>query len=164
MEKVMETQVYYRDDFAKMDSMEDLSPKQISVSDKSLIIVYEYADESWEDEGIVTYTNKITIEYEFLDHSFFSVCYAKLFKKRRYKFIDILTEKNKFYKLTDNFLFTSHGYAIDNSGKLTLRFFILNTKYWFKHWVIEIYIDAKKITYQREKISKIMQYYNPDGS
>ena len=140
----MDTQIYTQGHFMEMDSMHDYTATKISVQDNTLSVVYGNLDqEGIKEDGSPYYKyKKVTIEYKIQ-----SYCDAKIFKKSRYKLIDLLREKNQFDRLTKSGTFESYKYSVDNFGELTLHFDIR-----FKNKVrsCEIELDAEKITYHWE--------------
>ena len=141
---MMNTQTYSKNDFAKMDSMHDSIATQVSVEDKTLIVIYNHLDEGViGNDGVPFYKNpKLTIEYAIA-----SYCDAKLFNGNSYQLIDLLEEKNEFYKLTNNCSFVSYKYAVDSFQEITLFFDVRRKK---ECWSLEISMDAEKVTYHWE--------------
>ena len=84
----------------------------------------------------------ITIEY-VID----SYCDVKFFRRNKYKYVDLLEENNKFYKLINGCSFMSYKYAIDSFGEIILFFNIREKN---KYWCFEISMDAEKIIYHWE--------------
>lgn len=140
----MNLQIYSKNRFAEMDSMHDSIATNISIKDKTLIITYDNLNEGvMGQDGLPYYkSKKLTIEY-VID----SYCDAKFFKNNQYRYIDLLEENNKFYKLTNGCSFMSDKYAIDSFGEIILFFDIRGKN---KYWCFEISLDADKITYHWE--------------
>ena len=140
----MNLQIYEKDKFVEMDSMHDSIATSISIKGKSLVVIYDNLDEGvMGQDGLPYYKSKrLTIEY-VID----SYCDAKFFRKNQYKWIDLLEEDNKFYKLTNGCSFMSHKYAIDSFGEIILFFNIRGKN---KYWCFEISMDAEKIIYHWE--------------
>ena len=107
----MNLQIYEKDKFVEMDSMHDSLATNISIEDKTLIITYDNLNEGvMGQDGLPYYQNKrLTIEY-VID----SYCDAKFFRNNKYNYVDLLEDKNKFYKLTNGCSFMSYKYAIDS--------------------------------------------------
>lgn len=127
-----------------MDSMHDSIATQIAIDNKTLVIIYDKLDQSIiGHDGLPYYkSKKLTIEYA-ID----SYCDVRLFKNNKYKFVDLLEEKDKFYKLTNNCTFMSYKYAVDSFEEITLEFTIQGKN---KYWNFEIHMDPKRITYYWE--------------
>ncbi len=140
----MTTQIYSKENFAKMDSMHDSLATHISIDNKTLVIIYDTLDQSIiGQDGLPYYQGKkLTIEYA-ID----SYCEVRLFKNNKYKYVDLLAEKDKFYKLTNNCKFMSYKYAVDSFKEITLEFTIQGKN---KYWNFEISMDPEKITYYWE--------------
>lgn len=148
----MNTEKYSKADFMQMDSMHDCYATQISIENNTLIVIYDNLDEGvLRTDGLPYYKNKrLVINYEFD-----SFCDAKFYcRKGKYEIVDLLKEKGRFDKLTNNCIFSSYKYSVDSFGEITLHFDIrkvrndklLNNK----HWGLEISTDAKEITYSWE--------------
>ena len=143
-EQLMDLQIYEKDKFVEMDSMHDSIATNISIKDKTLIITYDNLNEGvMGRDGLPYYKNKrLTIEY-VID----SYCDAKFFRKNKYKYVDLLEEKNKFYKLTNSCSFRSYKHAIDSFGEIILFFNIREKN---KYFCFEISMDAEKVIYHWE--------------
>ena len=140
----MNLQIYEKDKFVEMDSMHDLIATNISIKDKTLLITYDNLNEGVIGrDGLPYYKNqKLTIEY-VID----SYCDVKFFRRNKYKYVDLLEENNKFYKLINGCSFMSYKYAIDSFGEIILFFNIREKN---KYWCFEISMDAEKIIYHWE--------------
>ena len=137
-------QIYEKDKFVEMDSMHDSIATNISIKDKTLLITYDNLNEGVIGrDGLPYYKNKkLTIEY-VID----SYCDVKFFRRNKYKYVDLLEENNKFYKLINGCSFMSYKYAIDSFGEIILFFNIREKN---KYWCFEISMDAEKIIYHWE--------------
>ena len=140
----MNLQIYEKDKFVEMDSMHDSIATNISIEDKTLIITYDNLNEGvMGQDGLPYYQNKrLTIEY-VID----SYCDAKFFRNNKYNYVDLLEDKNKFYKLTNGCSFMSYKYAIDSFGEIILFFNIREKN---KYFCFEISMDAEKVIYHWE--------------
>jgi len=140
----MDLQIYSKDKFVEMNSMHDSIATNISIKNKTLIITYDNLDEGvMGQDGLPNYKSKrLTIEY-VID----SYCDATFFRKNKYKWVDLLEEDNKFYKITNGCSFRSYKYAIDSFGEIILFFDIRERN---KYYCFEISMDAKKIIYHWE--------------
>ena len=140
----MDLQIYAKDKLVEMDSMHDSIATNILIKDKTLIITYDNLNEGvMGQDGLPYYKNKrLTIEY-VID----SYCDAKFFRKNKYNYIDLLEDKNKFYKLTNGCSVMSYKYAIDSFGEIILFFDIRERN---KYFCFEISMDAEKVIYHWE--------------
>ena len=140
----MNLQIYEKDKFVEMDSMHDSIATNISIKDKTLLITYDNLNEGVIGrDGLPYYKNKkLTIEYVIE-----SYCDVKFFRRNKYKYVDLLEENNKFYKLINGCSFMSYKYAIDSFGEIILFFNIREKN---KYWCFEISMDAEKIIYHWE--------------
>lgn len=136
----------------EMDPMHDSCATQISLENKTLIVVYDHLDEGvLGTDGSPYYKNKrLVIKYEFD-----SFCDAKLFYgKGKYRVVDLSEGMILFDKLTNNCVFISYKYSVDSFEEITLYFDIRkvrNRKYPNnKYWGLEISMDAPQITYSWE--------------
>ncbi|MBQ7378649.1 MAG: hypothetical protein IJW70_03080 [Clostridia bacterium] len=133
----MTTKIFTKENFAEMDSMHDSVATHITIENRTLVITYDNLD-----QNAIYISKKLTIEYE-ID----SYCDVRFFKNNKYKFIDLLEEKDKFCKLTKNCTFMSYKYAVDCFREITLEFTIQGKN---KYWCLEISMDPTKITYHWE--------------
>ena len=152
----MNLQIYEKDKFFEMDSMHDSIATNISIKDKTLIITYDNLNEGvMGRDGLPYYKNKrLTIEY-VID----SYCDAKFFRKNKYKYVDLLEEKNKFYKLTNSCSFMSSKYAIDSFGEIILFFNIREkNKYFSMH--ISKFIFCREIYFLLSERDSFFSFFS----
>ena len=102
------------------------------------------------DEEGIYYANKGKLcwdSIEKIEYVIDSYCDVKFFRRNKYKYVNLLEENNKFYKLINGCSFMSHKYAIDSFGEIILFFNIREKN---KYWCFEISMDAEKIIYHWE--------------
>lgn len=132
-----------------MDPMHDSYATEIKVEKNCLLVVYDNLDKGvLNQDGNPYYKNKkLTIKYEFDTH-----CDAKIYyKSKKYLWIDMIENMEKFYKFTSKCSFMSYKYSIDSFNELKLDFSlrkIIDGKYYkHKYCSIEIELDAMSVTY-----------------
>ena len=145
----MNTQIYSKENFAKMDSMHDSVASKIQLVENTLIITYDNLDNGVQNpDGLPCYKYKrLVVKYEFD-----SFCAVKLYYgKNKYKMIALPEQVSVFSNLTNGCMFASQKYSVDCFKEITLNFNIRKMRkdrfLHNKYWGIEIGLDATRVTY-----------------
>ncbi len=133
----MKQEVFYKENYSKMEAMHDSIIKEIKLEKNVLIISYENLNEF---AKIYEYDNLI-IKYYYE-----SFCDVRVFSKGKYKDLEIC----KFLIQYKNFIFESFKLLVDNFYEIMLEISarkIKNDK--VKKWLdINITLDPTKVVYE----------------